>query len=120
MFVIDDAKLPPPTPAIAATISSVSYDTPGLTTNAAVMVGMRSNSALTIVQLRPPNFATAKVYGSRNPAPSAVGSVVSRNFSAAACFGSVLNPYAGVMNRTRTDQRLQIEKPMCSERMEKI
>ena len=30
MFVIDEAKLPPPTPANAATISSVVYETPGL------------------------------------------------------------------------------------------
>ena len=29
MFVIEEAKLPPPTPAIAARISSVVYETPG-------------------------------------------------------------------------------------------
>jgi len=45
-----------------------------------------------IVQLRPPKVATANVYGSRRPAPSAVGNAVSRNFSAAAVLGSVLIP----------------------------
>ena len=61
MFVIDDAKLPPPTPAIAATIMKVVYDVPGCMTIAARMVGISSRAALTIVQFRPPNLATAKV-----------------------------------------------------------
>ena len=34
------------------------------------------------VQLRPPNLATANVYGIRSTAPTSVGSAVSRNFPA--------------------------------------
>src|SRR3954453_23817513 len=67
-----------------------------------------------IVQLRPPNFATAKVYGSRTNAPSAVGRVVSRNLPA----GSIPKTGSG-RNSTSTDHMLQIEKPMCSEKIEK-
>ena len=37
------------------------YDVPGSMTIAARIVGMSSSAALTIVQFRPPNFATAKV-----------------------------------------------------------
>ena len=47
--------------ASAATTNSVPYETPGLTMNDAAIVGMSSSSALTIVQFRPPNFATANV-----------------------------------------------------------
>src|SRR3954453_24075640 len=67
-----------------------------------------------IVQLRPPNFATAKVYGSRRKAPSAVGRVVSRNLPA----GSMPNTGSG-RKSTSTDHRLQTENPMCSEKIEK-
>ena len=84
MLVIDEAKLPPPMPARQAISSSVPNVMPGLSRNAAAAVGISSASALTIVQLRPPNRATAKVYGNRIPAPSAVGNVVSMNFCAAA------------------------------------
>src|ERR1700712_1144195 len=82
MLVIDDAKLPPPTPAMHATMSSVLYETPGFRTIAAVTVGTSSNDALTTVQFRPPKVATANVYGNRTNAPSAVGIVVSKNFPA--------------------------------------
>ena len=58
---MDEAKLPPPTPARAPTIISVPRDTPGSRTNSVDTRGMSSRSALTTVQLRPPNFATAKV-----------------------------------------------------------
>ena len=61
MLVIDDAKLPPPSPAKHATTMKVVYDVPGCMTIAARIVGMSSSAALTIVQLRPPNFATANV-----------------------------------------------------------
>ena len=36
-------------------------------------VGMSSSSALTMVQLRPPNLAGAIVYGMRMNAPTSVG-----------------------------------------------
>src|SRR3954453_10624163 len=114
MLAIELAKLPPPTPASDDTISRVANETPGFSTIAVATVGTSSRAALMIVQLRPPNRATAKVYGNRTKAPSAVGSVVSRNLPA----GSIPNTGSG-RNSTSTDHRLQIEKPMCSEKTEK-
>ena len=61
MFVIDEAKLPPPTPAKHATITNVVYDVPGCMTIAARTVGINSKAALMIVQFRPPKRATANV-----------------------------------------------------------
>jgi len=80
MLVIDEAKLPPPTPAKSDTTNNVLKETPGFSTMAIKVQGTRSSSAATIVQLRPPNFPTAKVYGSRSNAPTNVGAAVSRNF----------------------------------------
>src|SRR3954464_6582427 len=67
-----------------------------------------------IVQLRPPNLATAKGEGRRTNEPSAVGSVVSRNLPA----GSMPDTGSG-RNSTSTDHRLQIEKPMGSGKIQK-
>ena len=114
MLAIELAKLPPPTPAMQDTTSSVVKETPGSRTIAVAMVGRRSSAALMIVQFRPPNLATAKVYGRRTKAPSAVGRVVRRNLPA----GSMPNTDSG-RKSTSTDHRLQIEKPMCSEKIEK-
>src|ERR687886_765155 len=114
MLVIELAKLPPPTPARHDTTSRVVYETPGSSTIAVAVVGISSRAALMTVQLRPPNFATANVYGSRTKAPRAVGRVVSRNLPA----GSMPNTGSG-RNSTSTDHRLQIENPMCSEKIEK-
>jgi len=61
MFAIDEAKLPPPTPARAATRSSVLNETPGCNTAAAATVGTRSRAALKMVQFRPPKRVTANV-----------------------------------------------------------
>ena len=113
MFAIEEAKLPPPTPASIATASSVPNETPGSSTIPAATHGTSSSSALMIVQFRPPTRATASVYGIRSTAPTAAGRAVSRNF----CEGS--NPYAGPRKSTKTAQRLQTEKPMCSARIEK-
>src|SRR6266550_6575610 len=113
MLAIDEAKLPPPTPATAAAASNRPYGTPGCSTAAANRHGTSSRPALTIVQLRPPNFVTANVYGSRSTAPTAVGSVVSRNFPAGSMW------YSGPRKSTNTDHRLHTENPMCSERIEK-
>ena len=78
MFVIDDAKFPPPRPANAATTMKVVYDDSGrFITHRVSSVGIRRSSALTIVQLRPPNFAGATVYGMRMAAPTSVGSATS-------------------------------------------
>ncbi len=82
MFAIEEAKLPPPTPARPARHSSVVYDTPGRSVTATATVGTSSSNALTIVQFRPPNRATAKVYGSRSTDPTAAGTAVSRNLPA--------------------------------------
>ena len=62
MLVIDEAKLPPPKPANAATTMNVVYDVPGVViAHQSAAVGISSSSALTIVQLRPPNLAGAIV-----------------------------------------------------------
>jgi hypothetical protein len=54
--------LPPPRPAVAAANSISANGVSGRVTSAASSsAGSSSTSALTIVQLRPPNFGTAKV-----------------------------------------------------------
>ncbi len=88
------------------------YEVPGRTAYAAAAVGISSNAALNTVQLRPPNRATAKVYGTRSTAPTSVGTATRKNFPAASI------PYSGPMKSTSTDHRLQTENPMCSQRME--
>ena len=79
MFVIEEAKLPPPTPVSAATTISVAYETPGFDHEGRGTVGTSSSSALTTVQLRPPNTATAKVYGTRSMPPTSVGIATRKN-----------------------------------------
>src|SRR4051795_13025312 len=62
MFVMLLAKLPPPAPAVAATRAIVQNGVSGrLTKYASPREGMSNNNADTMVQLRPPNFGTAKV-----------------------------------------------------------
>ncbi|MCY1250751.1 hypothetical protein D9M72_644180 [compost metagenome] len=56
------AKLPPPKPARAATRSMTPNGVAGLETHSASpMEGIRSSSAETMVQLRPPNLGTMNV-----------------------------------------------------------
>ena len=56
------AKLPPPSPAVAAATRKKAYGVAGLLTHATSSAsGRSSSSALTTVQLRPPNLATANV-----------------------------------------------------------
>src|SRR5215471_18493823 len=112
MFAIDEAKLPPPTPATAASTIIVVYDTPGRRSNATPTLGARSSSALTIVQLRPPKRATAYVYGSRIAEPTSAGTAVRRNLPAGSTW------YAGPRKSTSTDHSVQTENPMCSNRIE--
>src|SRR3954469_16227017 len=114
MLVIEEAKLPPPTPAMAATSTNVPSEVPGCITSAHSDVGTSRSSALATVQLRPPNRATASVYGTRSTAPTSVGVEVSRNLS------PTDSPYFGPMNSTITDHRLHIEKPTCSVRMDRM
>ena len=112
MLVIEEAKFPPPRPPTAATATNTQYGVPGCMTTAAKTTGISSNDALTIVQLRPPNRATAKVYGSRSTAPTSVGTATRKNLPAASM------PYSGPMNSTSTDHMVQMENPMCSDRIE--
>ena len=57
-----EAKLPPPSPALAATTSICQNGVSGLLTkSASATVGMNNSAALTMVQLRPPKRGTAKV-----------------------------------------------------------
>lgn len=114
MFVMEEAKLPPPMPASIAQIRNVLNEVPGSITTKAATVGTSSRLAETIVQLRPPKIATAKVYGMRTMAPTSVAIETRKNLSAG------VRPYSGPMNRTITDHTVQMEKPMCSERTEKM
>ena len=62
MLAMLDAKLPPPRPAVAAATAISQNGVYGRpTSSASVEAGIRIKSALTIVQLRPPNRGTAKV-----------------------------------------------------------
>ena len=62
MFVIDEAKLPPPSPVSAAHTRYGHSGSPGLASNTMVpTVGISSTSAENMVQLRPPNLAVANV-----------------------------------------------------------
>ena len=62
MFVIDDAKFPPPKPARAATSSRIPKGVSGRpTTHARPRAGRSKSSAESTVQLRPPKSGTAKV-----------------------------------------------------------
>ena len=89
MLAIDEEKLPPPTPAVAAhakrTQSCALWDWcsshPLGTTIANNNVGMNSSAALTVVHARPPNLGTANVYGIRSIEPTRFGISVSRNSS---------------------------------------
>ncbi len=62
MLAIDEAKLPPPKPAVAATASSTANGMSGWpTTQASNRQGISKSAAEMVVQLRPPNTGTAKV-----------------------------------------------------------
>ena len=57
-----EAKLPPPTPASAAITRNIQYGVPGsLTASPSSAAGMTSSSALTVVNVAPPNLAGPKV-----------------------------------------------------------
>jgi hypothetical protein len=84
------------------------------TTIANSNVGITSSSADTIVQLRPPNFGTAKVYGNRSSEPTRFGIATSQNN----CCGLKLKPCL-VSSAALTLHSSQTEKPRCSAMMEK-
>ena len=108
--------MPPPNPASAAHTRYGQSGKPGLANNSSVpTVGSNSTSAEKIVQLRPPNFAVAKVYGKRRQPPTSVAVAPSKNLSPAE------NPYTDAgMKSTITDQIDQIEKPTCSAATDQI
>ena len=89
MLAIEEEKLPPPTPAVAAHANSTqnwvswlwSASHPLGTTIATSSAGMSSRPALNAVHARPPNRGTANVYGMRSAAPIRFGSAVSQNCS---------------------------------------
>ena len=74
---------------------------------------MSSNSALTIVQLRPPNLGTANVYGKRMSAPTSPGRATSEN----SCSVVYWKPTFGSRVAT-TLQISQTEKPRFSARID--
>ena len=79
MLVIDEAKLPPPNPASAATSSSTGKGARFSSATTSPRVGASSSSADMIVQLRPPNRGTAKLYGMRSADPTSTGIDSSQN-----------------------------------------
>src|SRR3954469_17855122 len=89
MLAIDEEKLPPPKPAVAAHATRIHScvscgwvaSQPDGTRNASSAVGMISSDALIVVQARPPNLGTANVYGMRRNEPTRFGTAVSRNSS---------------------------------------
>src|SRR5918997_5048830 len=121
MFAIDEEKLPPPKPAVAAHRASThicvewlwSCSQPLGSRKASSSTGISSSDALTPVQARPPNRGTAKVYGIRSVAPTRLGSAISRNCSDS---DSVKPALARLM--TTMVHSTQIEKPRCSAKIE--
>src|SRR5579859_1047401 len=92
MLAIELAKLPPPKPERPATASMTQNGVCGFATQAArPRVGIRSRSAETIVQLRPPKRETMNVYGMRRVAPTRLGIEMSQNV----CDVSKWKPAAG-------------------------
>src|SRR3954452_6015074 len=121
MLAIDEEKLPPPTPAVAAqatrTQNCVSCDceaSPPLgTTSATSSAGMNSRLALIVVHVRPPKRGTANVYGMRSAEPTRFGTAVSQN-----CSGSDSVIPALPRLRTMIVHSTQMLKPRCSAKIE--
>src|SRR5687768_7784973 len=80
MLAIEEAKLPPPRPAVAAATTNIQYGVPGVLTQYAISpIGISSSAADTVVQVRPPKRATATVYGIRMNAPTRFGTATNQN-----------------------------------------
>src|SRR2546423_864538 len=117
MLAIDDEKLPPPNPAVAAQSTSTHSwvecaccaSHPLGTTIARRSVGMSSRAALTAVHARPPNLGTAKVYGMRSTDPTRFGTRVRRNSSDTDSEMPMLPRL-----RTTTVHSTQTQNPTCS------
>ena len=84
MLVMDDAKLAPPSPAIAPTTRYIQSGWPGFAMIHSIpTAGMSRTKAENMVQLRPPKVAVASVYGMRRKAPVSVTTAETRNLSGA-------------------------------------
>ena len=122
MLAIDEAKLPPPKPAVPATNSSTQNGMLGsLTTQANPRHGISSRSAEITVQLRPPKTGTANVYGSRRKAPTPLGTATSHRACevVSAQPDAVAVPSAAAVIWTTTMlHSSHTEKPMCSAKIE--
>src|SRR3954451_21134464 len=116
MFAIDDAKFPPPSPAVVAASTNIQYGVAGFSTHAVMSASGTSSSAdETVVQFRPPNRVTAAVYGIRIAEPTRLGSATSQNN-----WSTVnRNPAAGRLTATALHSS-QIENPMCSTTIDQI
>src|SRR5919106_1641690 len=114
MFAMLEAKLPPPRPAVTAATMNIQYGVLGFDTHTTSRVhGISSSRALTTVQFRPPNLATAKVYGKRIVAPTRLGTAASQN-----SWSTEKSKPACTRNTALTLHSIQTEKPMCSARMD--
>src|SRR5690606_35394947 len=92
MLAIDEAKLPPPSPARAAITNSTGDGVSGrFRQSARPTVGSNYSSAETTIQYRPPKRPTMKVYGNRMVAPTRLGSEISQKV----CPVVRLKPLAG-------------------------
>src|SRR4051794_22722326 len=114
MFVIEEAKLPPPTPANAAIAQKTQYGVPSwVTATGYPPAGPGGATAATAVQLRPAKTGTANVYGSRSSAPTRLGIATRTN----SCCGVKSNP-AAARNAELTLQIIHTEKPRCSAKID--
>src|SRR5687768_5988750 len=123
MFAIEEEKLPPPTPAVAAQAIRIhicvpcdcAASQPLGTRNASSAVGMISSDALIVVHARPPYLGTAKVYGIRRNDPTRFGTATRMNSSE---IDSVMPMFARLM--TTIVHSTQMLNPRFSAKIEKI
>src|SRR5438132_6259785 len=122
MLAMEDEKLPPAPPAVAAQPSSTQTCTlwvwwssqPLGTTRASSRVGTNNRTTLTVVHARPPYLGTAKVYGIRSRDPTRLGTSVSRNSSET----DREIPWLARLSTTMV-QSTHTLKPMCSASIER-
>src|ERR1700757_3307247 len=124
MLAIDEAKLPPPRPAVAATTTSSANGVWGwLTAQASNRHGITNRVAEMIVQLRPPKIGTANVYGNRRKAPTPLGTATRHRawLAVSAQPDGAGWPWApAVICTTTMLQSIHTLNPTCSAKMEKI
>src|SRR5512144_208091 len=113
MFAMLEAKLPPPRPAVTAASTNIQYGVAGSLTHTTSSVhGTSRSKALVTVQLRPPNLATANVYGNRIVAPTRLGTAASQN----SWFTEKSKP-ACARYTALTLHSIHTENPTCSARI---